>query len=254
MERLQYFKRVVDLPTLKATGGTISFSGFTSGELWIALVTFLYVDFLDTTGTLFSMANFINNYVPGEINVLQTPLQVFNTLSHSADSIIVRAYMHADTIVCHITNHGVSPSMQLWLSHTDSVAMLVLWRRTEVVVGSFSYNFLPTSHAGYSPHCPRLALAHECLSASTGAGFVNEKKEFPRQTFAFCVDGISSVLGSLMGTSPIAAFIESASGIREGGRTGLTAICVSLWFFVALFFTPVLCEHPCPCINNCCWS
>ncbi len=43
----------------------ISFAGFTSGELWIALVTFLYVDFLDTTGTLFSMANFINNYVPG---------------------------------------------------------------------------------------------------------------------------------------------------------------------------------------------
>lgn len=76
------------------------------------------------------------------------------------------------------------------------------------------------------------------------AGFVNEKKEFPRQTFAFCVDGLSSVLGSLMGTSPIAAFIESASGIREGGRTGLTAVCVALWFFVALFFTPVLCESP----------
>jgi AGZA family xanthine/uracil permease-like MFS transporter len=56
---------VVDLPTLKATGMAISFTGFTSGELWIALVTFLYVDFLDTTGTLFSMANFINNYVPG---------------------------------------------------------------------------------------------------------------------------------------------------------------------------------------------
>ena len=72
---------------------------------------------------------------------------------------------------------------------------------------------------------------------------MNEKKEFPRQTLAFCVDGVGSVLGSLMGTSPIAAFIESASGIREGGRTGLTAICVSLWFFVALFFTPVLCEH-----------
>ena len=56
---------MVDFPTLKATGGAISFKGFSSGELWIALVTFLYVDFLDTTGTLFSMASFINNYVPG---------------------------------------------------------------------------------------------------------------------------------------------------------------------------------------------
>lgn len=64
-DRLQEFKRVVDLPTLKATGGAISFKGFASGELWIALVTFLYVDFLDTTGTLWSMASFINNYVPG---------------------------------------------------------------------------------------------------------------------------------------------------------------------------------------------
>ncbi len=68
-DRLNEFKRVVDVPTLKGTGGAISFKGFQSGELWIALVTFLYVDFLDTTGTLFSMASFINNYVPG----LQTP-------------------------------------------------------------------------------------------------------------------------------------------------------------------------------------
>ena len=64
-DRLDEFKRVVDVPTLRATGGAISFKGFTSGELWLALVTFLYVDFLDTTGTLFSMASFINNYVPG---------------------------------------------------------------------------------------------------------------------------------------------------------------------------------------------
>ena len=69
-DRLNEFKRVVDVPTLKGTGGAISFKGFQSGELWIALVTFLYVDFLDTTGTLFSMASFINNYVPGLPNSL----------------------------------------------------------------------------------------------------------------------------------------------------------------------------------------
>jgi xanthine/uracil/vitamin C permease (AzgA family) len=60
------------------------------------------------------------------------------------------------------------------------------------------------------------------------------------------VDGLSSVVGSLMGTSPIAAFIESASGIREGGRTGITAVCVAAWYFVALFFTPVLGAPPSP--------
>jgi hypothetical protein len=43
-----------------------SFSNFASGQLWLALITFLYVDFFDATGTLFSMANFINNFIPGE--------------------------------------------------------------------------------------------------------------------------------------------------------------------------------------------
>ncbi len=38
---MAYFERVVDAPTLAATGGAISFKGFTSGELWIALITFL---------------------------------------------------------------------------------------------------------------------------------------------------------------------------------------------------------------------
>lgn len=64
-ERMEFFRRVVDWPSLKATGAKLSFQGFVTGELWIALVTFLYIDFLDTTGTLFSMASFINNYIPG---------------------------------------------------------------------------------------------------------------------------------------------------------------------------------------------
>ena len=75
-----------------------------------------------------------------------------------------------------------------------------------------------------------------CLSA----GFINENREFPRMTFAFTVDGVASIIGSLMGTSPVTAFIESASGIREGGRTGLTACVVGCYMFIALFFTPLL--------------
>lgn len=77
-DRMQEFKKVVDLPTLKGTGGAISFKGFTSGELWIALVTFLYVDFLDTTGTLFSMASFMNNYVPGKPRSLNPPASTYS--------------------------------------------------------------------------------------------------------------------------------------------------------------------------------
>ena len=46
-----------------------------------------------------------------------------------------------------------------------------------------------------------------------------------------------------MGTSPVTAFIESASGIREGGRTGITACVVGCYMFISLFFTPLLGKH-----------
>lgn len=62
---MSYFKKVVAKPKIFNTGAALDFSGFGSGSLWVALVTFLYVDFLDTTGTLFSMCNFVNLFIPG---------------------------------------------------------------------------------------------------------------------------------------------------------------------------------------------
>src|ERR1700759_5677998 len=45
--------------------------------------------------------------------------------------------------------------------------------------------------------------------------------DFPRSTLAYCVDAMSISIGSLLGCSPVTAFIESGAGITEGGRTGL---------------------------------
>eukprot|EP00879_Flechtneria_rotunda_P021106 GHRR01022235.1.p1 GENE.GHRR01022235.1~~GHRR01022235.1.p1 ORF type:complete len:199 (+),score=36.61 GHRR01022235.1:292-888(+) len=76
-------------------------------------------------------------------------------------------------------------------------------------------------------------------------GFVNDKdKSFPRQLFAFCVDGVAIVIGSLLGCAPLTVYIESASGIREGGRTGITAIVAAFGFFISLFFTPLIASIP----------
>lgn len=58
-------------------------------------------------------------------------------------------------------------------------------------------------------------------------GFVNEKGQWPRQLHTMLVDGASIVIGSLLGTSPLTVFAESAVGIREGGRTGITALIVA---------------------------
>ncbi|KHN25828.1 Adenine/guanine permease AZG1 [Glycine soja] len=112
----EYFKKVVDVHTIKTTAGALSFKNIGKGYFWEAVVTFLYVDILDTTGTLYSMARF--------------------------------------------------------------------------------------------------------------AGFTDEK-------------GLS-----LLGTSPVTAFIESSTGIREGGRTGITALTVAAYFFLAFFFTPLLASIP----------
>jgi AGZA family xanthine/uracil permease-like MFS transporter len=55
--KFDYFKRVVDVPNASKTAGIMNFD-LSSGAVWIALITFLYVDIFDATGTLYSMANF----------------------------------------------------------------------------------------------------------------------------------------------------------------------------------------------------
>ncbi|KAI4306533.1 hypothetical protein L6164_029802 [Bauhinia variegata] len=130
----EYFKKVVDIHTIKSTAGALSFKNIGKGTFWEALVTFLYVDILDTTGTLYSMARF--------------------------------------------------------------------------------------------------------------AGFSDQNGDFEGQYFAFMSDATSIVVGSLLGTSPVTAFIESSTGIREGGRTGITALTVAAYFFMAFFFTPLLASIP----------
>ena len=130
----EYFKKVVDVHVIKSTAGALSFKGIGKGYFWEALVTFLYVDILDTTGTLYSMARF--------------------------------------------------------------------------------------------------------------AGFTDDNGNFEGQYFAFMSDAASIVVGSLLGTSPVTTFIESSTGIREGGRTGLTAVTVAGYFFLAFFITPLLASIP----------
>lgn len=129
-----YFKRIVDVHGIKTTAGALSLKEIGRGHFWEALLTFLYVDILDTTGTLYSMAKF--------------------------------------------------------------------------------------------------------------GGFTDLNGNFEGQYFAFMSDATSIVVGSLLGTSPVTVFVESSTGIREGGRTGLTALTVAGYFFLAFFFTPLLAAIP----------
>ncbi|KAJ7642216.1 permease family-domain-containing protein [Roridomyces roridus] len=130
----EYFKQVVQFHRLERVGNVLDFD-FSNGKVWYALVTFLYVDILDTTGTLYSMAKFAG---------LRNPVTL----------------------------------------------------------------------------------------------------DFENSTIAYCVDAVSISMGALMGTSPVTAFIESATGISEGGKTGITAMVTGLCFLVSVFFAPVFASIP----------
>ncbi|XP_047307100.1 adenine/guanine permease AZG2-like [Impatiens glandulifera] len=132
--RYEYFKKIVDFHTIKSTAGAISFSGFNTSQVWLALATLLYVDVLSTTGTLYTMAEI--------------------------------------------------------------------------------------------------------------AGLVDENGSFEGEYQAYMVDACATVVGSALGVSPIATYVESSAGIREGGRTGLTAVIVGLYFLASVFFVPILSSVP----------
>jgi AGZA family xanthine/uracil permease-like MFS transporter len=77
------------------------------------------------------------------------------------------------------------------------------------------------------------------------AGVVDpETRDFPRSTVAYCTDALSISIGSILGTSPVTAFIEYGAGIAEGGRTGLTSITAGLCFILSLFFAPIFASIP----------
>ncbi|KAL0925575.1 hypothetical protein M5K25_003929 [Dendrobium thyrsiflorum] len=129
-----YFRRVVDLHKIKRTAGMVDFKGLKSRAALVPLLTLLYVDILDTTGSMYSMAEY--------------------------------------------------------------------------------------------------------------AGFADEKGGFEGEYRAFLVDAGSTIVGAAMGTTTMTTYIESTAGIKEGGRTGLTAVATAVCFVAAIFFTPVLTSVP----------
>ena len=77
------------------------------------------------------------------------------------------------------------------------------------------------------------------IGVTAKAGLMDEKGNVPNMKQALLADAIGTTFGAMCGTSTVGAFVESASGISEGGRTGLTSLTVSLLFLVALFFAPL---------------
>ncbi len=72
------------------------------------------------------------------------------------------------------------------------------------------------------------------------AGMLTAQGRLPRINRALFSDAVATVFGALLGTSTVTAYVESATGITEGGRTGLTAVVVAILFLLATFFSPLV--------------
>lgn len=76
------------------------------------------------------------------------------------------------------------------------------------------------------------------------AGLVNEDGTVKRIKEAFMADAIATTAGAFLGTSTTTTYVESASGVAQGGRTGLTAFTIACCFAIALFFSPLFLSIP----------
>lgn len=77
------------------------------------------------------------------------------------------------------------------------------------------------------------------VGVATKAKMLDEQGKVPNIKKALFADAIGTTVGACLGTSTVSTFVESASGVAEGGRTGLTAVSTAMMFGVALFFAPL---------------
>ncbi len=82
------------------------------------------------------------------------------------------------------------------------------------------------------------------VGVSSKADMLTEDGKVPRAKQALFADAVGTTFGSMIGTSTVTTYVESASGVAEGGRTGLTSLTVAGLFFIALFFSPLFIMIP----------
>ncbi|OZA73680.1 MAG: guanine permease [Caulobacter sp. 39-67-4] len=78
------------------------------------------------------------------------------------------------------------------------------------------------------------------VAVTKKAGLVEPDGTIPRLNRILTADSVATIAGSVAGTSTVVSYIESASGVQAGGRTGLTAVIVGLLFLATLFFAPLV--------------
>lgn len=82
------------------------------------------------------------------------------------------------------------------------------------------------------------------VGVSSRADFLDEEGKLPKAKQALMADAIATCAGAVLGTSTVTTYVESASGVEEGGRTGLTAVVVAGLFLLAILISPIAAVIP----------
>ena len=82
------------------------------------------------------------------------------------------------------------------------------------------------------------------IGVSMKGGFLDKDGKLPRISGALCADSIATSIGAVLGTSTTTTYVESASGVMAGGKTGLTAVTSAALFALAILFAPIFLAIP----------
>ncbi|MPQ44370.1 NCS2 family permease [Clostridium tarantellae] len=106
------------------------------------------------------------------------------------------------------------------------------------IIGSLKLSFFPIMFTFFVGDF--FSTLGTVLGVSAKAGFLDENGDLPDINKPFLVDSIATMVGAVLGSTVVTTYIESASGIEAGGRTGLTSVSTGVCFLLALFVTPVV--------------
>lgn len=117
---------------------------------------------------------------------------------------------------------SLKPTFGVGISHIGDINTVQLW---VVVLTFLLVTFFDT--------------AGTLVGLAQQAGFMKDNK-MPRVGKALMSDSTAMLVGSVLGTSPVGAYVESSAGIAVGGRSGITAVTTGLFFILGMFFSPLL--------------
>jgi AGZA family xanthine/uracil permease-like MFS transporter len=132
---------------------------------------------------------------------------------------------------------GETPRGVLALPFTGQLSLAPLFGELDVP-GVLRLSFLPVLLTLFLMGF--LDTLGSLVGVGAAGGMLDEEGEFPQIEKPMLVDALSCILAGLVGTTTSGAYIESATGIREGARTGLAAVTTGLLFVLSLFFIPLV--------------